>query len=127
MQQAREELPTKIDIPDAVVQQQTSFGDTSEYGEMAAEYFRITGGTDITPLLEGLPDDMCQVPHWGYVLDGALNVRYTDDTEENNTAGEFVYWPPGHTVRADEDAEFILFSPNEHEAVFDHMLEKMNE
>lgn len=125
MRQSKEDLPTKIDIPDAVVQQQTSFGDASEYGDMAAEYYRITADTDITPLLEGLPDDMCQVPHWGYIVNGAINVRYTDGTEENSRTGEFIHWPPGHTVRADEDSEFLLFSPNEHEDVFDHMLNKM--
>jgi len=21
------------------------------------------------------------------------------------------YWPPGHTLRADEDTDFVLFSP----------------
>jgi len=35
------------------------------------------------------------------------------------------YWPPGHTARVGEDAEVILFSPqDEHTAVLDHMLAK---
>ena len=25
---------------------------------------------DATPLLKGLPDDRCQCPHWGYVING---------------------------------------------------------
>jgi len=37
------------------------------------------------------------------------------------------YWPPGHTVKVGEDAEVILFSPqDEHSEVIDHMLEKMS-
>jgi hypothetical protein len=34
---------------------------------MAAEYVQLPAGADFTPMLEGLPDDMCQCPHWGYV------------------------------------------------------------
>jgi hypothetical protein len=38
------------------------------------------------------------------------------------------YWPPGHTLRADEDAEFVLFSPeHEHGAVLDHVKQKVAE
>ena len=31
---------------------------------------------DATPLLKGLPDDRCQCPHWGYVVNGKLTFRY---------------------------------------------------
>ena len=30
---------------------------------------------DHTPLLRGLPDDRCQCPHWGYVINGRLTFR----------------------------------------------------
>jgi hypothetical protein len=40
--------------------------------------------------------------------------------------GDLFYWPPGHTVKVGDDAEVILFSPqNEHSEVIDHMLGKM--
>ena len=29
---------------------------------------------DATPLLKGLPDDSCQCPHWGYVLEGRADL-----------------------------------------------------
>ena len=119
------ELPTKIDVPTGVVKQQTGFGDASEYHDLAAEYYRMESGTDMTPLLEGQPEDLCQVPHWGYLLAGTVTVTYTDGTEEVNTAGDVYYWPPGHTLRVDEDVEAIVFSPSEHETVLDHMLSKM--
>lgn len=126
MKQAKEDIPVKIDTPDAVARQQFGFGAASEYGELSGEFFTLSAGTDIEPLLEGLENDLCQCPHWGYVLEGGLTVRYADGTEEVDETGDLFYWPPGHTVRAEEDSDIILFSPqDDHEEVLDHMLTKM--
>jgi hypothetical protein len=128
MQKAKEELPVAMETPEAEVRQQTDFGAATDYGALAAERIRFAAGTDLTPLLEGLEDDMCQCPHWGYVLDGAVNLRYSDGTEEVSEAGDQLYWPPGHTLWVDEDTEFILFSPqDDHIEVFEHMASKMEE
>lgn len=128
MKQNKQNVPVKVDTADAVARQQMDFGDTSGYGELSGEYFTFAAGTDITPLLEGLEDDLCQCPHWGYVLEGALTARYSDGSEEETETGELFYWPPGHTIRADDDSEIIMFSPqDDHAAVVDHMLAKMNE
>ena len=36
------------------------------------------------------------------------------------------YWPPGHSVRVEADAELAMFSPRaEHGAVIDHIAAKM--
>ena len=127
MQQAKEDIPVRIDTPGAVARQQVGFGDASGYDDLSGEYFTLAAGTDVEPLFEGLEDDLCQCPHWGYVLDGALTVRYTDGTEEVDEAGDLFYWPPGHSVRADEDSEIVMFSPQaEHSAVIEHMLAKMD-
>lgn len=128
MHQSKDDLPVRIDTPDAVARQQPDFGDATDYGTLGAEHFTLAGGTDITPLLEGLEDDMCQSPHWGYVLDGQLTVTYTDGTEETDEDGDMFYWPPGHTVRADEDSDFVLFSPqHEHGEVIDHIEQQLSE
>ena len=112
----------------AVVQRQTGFGDATGCTTMSAERMRFAAGTDISPLLQGLPDDACQVPHWGYVLEGAIEVRYTDDSEEVDEAGDLFYWPPGHTIRANDDAEIVMFSPQaEHSAVIDHISATVSE
>src|SRR4051812_25058182 len=50
---------------------------------------------DAAPLLEGLPDDRCPCPHWGYVLKGRLTYRFAD-REEVCEAGDAFYLPPGH-------------------------------
>ena len=128
MKQNKQDVPVRVDTPDAIARQQMDFGDTSGYGELSGEYFTLGAGTDITPLLEGLEDDRCQCPHCGYVLEGSLTAIYSDGREEVTETGELFYWPPGHTVRANDDSEFVMFSPqDEHAAVIDHMLAKMSE
>lgn len=124
---AKQDIPVKIDVPGAVARQKTNFGDTTGYGMISGEYFSLGAGTDISPLLQGLEGDLCQSPHWGYVLQGALVVTFADGTHEVTTGGDLFYWPPGHTVKVEEDAEVVLFSPqDEHSVVIDHMLKKMS-
>jgi len=66
---------------------------------------------DHTPLLRGLPDDMCQCPHWGYVLKGRVTFRFTDH-EETVEAGDAFYLPPGHIPVGNEPGtEYVQFSP----------------
>jgi len=126
MHLVKEKLPLKIDAPGAVARQVTDFGDAGGYNTISGEYFSLAAGADITPLLAGLEGDLCQAPHWGYLLEGRVTVTYADGAEETVAGGELFHWPPGHTVRVGEDAEVILFSPqDEHTAVLDHMLAKM--
>jgi len=126
MRIAKNEIPTRIDAPGATARQQTGFGDATGYGVMGGEYFSLGAGADIGPLLQGLEGDLCQAPHWGYLEQGAVIVTFADGTEETIRGGDLFYWPPGHTVRVDEDAEVILFSPqHEHGQVIDHMRAKL--
>ena len=82
---------------------------------------------DATPLYRGLPDDRCQCPHWGYVLRGRITTIDTRGRQETVEANDLFYWPPGHNVRVDEDAEIVMFSPQrEHIHVIDHMRKKIN-
>lgn len=122
MRIAKNDVPTKISVPGATARQQLGFGDATGYGKIAGEYFSLGAGADLAPLLKGLEDDLCQSPHWGYLIEGEITVNYKDGTEETVTGGDLFYWPPGHTVKAGKDAEIILFSPQaEHCAVVDHV------
>ena len=126
MRIAKQDVPVKIDIPGATARHKTDFGDVTGYGAIAAEYFSLGAGTDASGLLEGLPDDLCDSPHWGYVVEGGLTVTYKGGAQEEAVTGDLFYWPPGHTVRADKATEFVLFSPqHEHGAVIDHMKKKL--
>jgi hypothetical protein len=127
MHLAKNDLPVKIDVPGATARQVLDFGDASGFGSIAGEYFSLGAGTDIAPLLQGLEGDACQAPHWGYMISGQVVVSYGDRTDESCEGGDLFYWPPGHSVRVDSDAEVILFSPQkEHTEVLDHMLAKMS-
>jgi hypothetical protein len=122
MRIATKDLPIKVSTEGAVARHQGSFGDADGCGTMAGEHFRMAAGTDITPLLKGLESDLCQSPHWGYLIEGELTAAFGDGTEERVTTGDLFYWPPGHTVRVNSDSEFVLFSPqHQHAEVLDHI------
>lgn len=126
MRVAKDDIPVRIDVPGATARQQSGFGDVSGYGTMGAEYFSFGAGTDISELLHGLETDSCQSPHWGYVVKGAITALYTDGSEETSKAGDLFYWPPGHSVRAEEDTDIVMFSPQqEHGEVIDHIRRKI--
>lgn len=112
-----------MQIPGAVVRQHNDFGDASGYGKISGEYFSLSAGVDTTPLFIGLKGNMCQCPHWGYVLSGQLTTTDADGTEETVDAQELFFWPAGHNVKVNADAEIIMFSPqHEHGEVIDHMI-----
>jgi len=117
----KHDVPVRIDAPGAKVRQARDFG-----RNICAEYFAMAAGTDLAPLLEGLRDDACDAAHWGYLLSGDVVVTYTDGTSERCVTGDLFYWPAGHSVRVDEDAEIILFSEQaEHTAVMEHIQGKL--
>lgn len=126
MRIAKEKVPVTMTAPGAVARLQPGFGDATGCGVLSAEWFSLGAGTDITPLLEGLRDDLCQAPHWGYLAEGSVTVAYRDGTIDNVSAGDLFYWPPGHTVKVVQDAELLMFSPERaHREVLDHMKAKM--
>lgn len=127
MRIAKDDIPTRIDTPGAVARQLPDFGETGgRLGTIGAEYFSMAKGTDLAPLLEGLEHDLCQSAHWGFVMEGDLVVTYGDGTTERCRTGDVFHWPAGHSVRVDEDAELILFSPQDaHGEVIDHIAGKV--
>jgi len=65
---------------------------------------------DGAPLLKGLKDDLCQCPHWGYVVKGTATFTFADHVEEYE-AGDAFYLPPGHSPAHSADSELVMFSP----------------
>ncbi len=127
MRIAKDDIDVKMDIPGAVIRQQTGFGDATGLGKISGEYFSLSAGVDTTPLFLGLDGDMCQCPHWGYVIQGELTTTDASGQEETVGASDLFYWPPGHNVRVIADAEIVMFSPqNQHSHVISHMIAKVN-
>lgn len=81
------------------------------HGDVTIRHLDLPAGVDFTPLLKGLPNDLCACPHWGQVIEGSITVRYADGTEETTSAGELYYWPGGHTGWTDDGVVFTEFSP----------------
>ena len=126
MRIAKQDVPVKFSVPGAVARQQNDFGDARGYGKMAGEYFSMAAGTDIAPLLKGLRRDLCESPHWGYLIQGEVTVTYHGGATETIRGGDLFYWPPGHTVKVAQDAELIIFSPqHEHGQVLDHVMAQL--
>ena len=113
------EAPAFMDAPGAVIR-------GADWGGLRCVHIELGPGTDLGPVLKGLPDDRCPVPHWGYVLKGSITVGYTDGHEETLRAGDLFYLPPGHSPRTDEGVTFVEFSPErEIQEVFDHVGRQM--
>lgn len=115
MKKKKDELPVNLEAGDICFQ-------GHDWGELNVARIRFPKGADAAPLLKGLPDDLCQCPHWGTVLKGSITVTYADGKEETVNAGEVYFWPPGHTVRVNEDYEALEFSPSDQMAeLMDHL------
>lgn len=123
MRVAKEQVDIKMQIPGAVIRQRKDFGDATGLGMISGEYFTLAAGVDTTPLFEGLEGNLCQSPHWGFVLKGQLTTTDAAGNKETVNADDLFYWPPGHNVKVDQDAEIVMFSPqHEHSHVIDHMI-----
>lgn len=124
MRMNKDDVDVKMEIPGALIRQRLNFGDAGGYGKISGEYFTLAAGVDTTPLFQGLDHNSCHCPHWGFVLKGQITTTNDNGTQETVTANDLFYWPPGHNVKVDADAEIVMFSPqHEHSHVINHMIE----
>jgi uncharacterized cupin superfamily protein len=118
----------KEDIPVTMQAPGTTMRGLPGLGGMTVAFNEIPAGTDFSPLLQGLKNDSCHCPHWGYVVEGELRIKYDDGAEENLTTGDVFYLPPGHTAIVEKDLKFLDFSPEkELNEVMSHIAKKMAE
>ncbi|MDH5264419.1 MAG: cupin domain-containing protein, partial [Betaproteobacteria bacterium] len=68
MRVAKDDVEVRMAIPGAVIRQRMEFGDANGLGKISGEYFTLSAGVDTTPLFQGLEGNLCQCPHWGFVL-----------------------------------------------------------
>lgn len=85
-------------------------GRFEDLGGYTVAYETYTEDADLAPLFAGLPDDRCQCPHWGVVLQGKVTFHY-QGSSETIEAGEAYFVPPGHTPELHQGTEVIEFSP----------------
>lgn len=127
MRISKDDVDVRMQIPGAVIRQRGEFGTVKGFDKISGEYFTLAAGVDTTALFVGLEGNQCQCPHWGFVLRGQITTTDADGTNETVTANDLFYWPPGHNVKVEIDAEIIMFSPqHEHSVVIDHMLAQVS-
>lgn len=118
----KEAIPVKMETPG------TTMRGLSGYGGMTVAFNELPAGIDFSPFLQGLKNNSCHCPHWGYVIEGELFIKYDNGTEEMLSAGDVFYLPPGHTAIVVKDLKFIEFSPEkELNEVMSHIAKKMEE
>jgi hypothetical protein len=128
MRVAKDDVDVRMEIPGAVIRQRTEFGNVSGFDKISGEYFTLSAGVDTTPLFHGLERNLCQCPHWGFVMKGQLTTTDEYGIQETVRANDLFHWPAGHNVKVDEDAEIVMFSPQrEHSLVIDHMIEMVKQ
>lgn len=126
MHVAKDEVDVRMEIPGAVIRQRTDLGTVRGFDKISGEYFTLSAGVDTTPLFLGLEGNLCQCPHWGFVLRGRLTTTDAKGAHETVNANDLFYWPPGHNVKVEADAEIVMFSPQaEHTHVINHMIQKV--
>lgn len=86
---------------------------TAHLDGYTVQFVSIRADSDLTPMLKGLPDDACHCPHWGYLVQGRMTVRYTTGEQDELAAGDVFYMSPGHVPAAAAGAEFIIISPRD--------------
>jgi hypothetical protein len=119
---AKENLPVGMKAAKTIMRSQSGLGG------MAVAFNEVPAGGDMSPLFEGLPDNACPAPHWGYILEGVIRIRYVDGKEETVKAGEVFYWPAGHIPFVEKDLKIIDFSPEaEFNQLMEHLAKKMAE
>ncbi len=119
---AKENIPVGMKAPKTILRSQSGLGG------MAVAFNEVPAGTDMTPMFVGLPNDACPAPHWGYILEGSIRVKYVDGKEETVRAGEVFYWPAGHVAIVEKDLKIIDFSPEaDFNRVMAHIGKKMAE
>lgn len=119
MHAKKEELPNTFEMPGAIFRMQPG------QGNMMISYAEMPAGP-LDAILEGLPNNSCQCPHWGYLFKGQMTIQYHNGEKEVIKAGDVYYLRPGHSGSIDEDSIAIEFSPEkEYMEVMEHIQKKM--
>ena len=87
-------------------------GHFEDFGPYTVGFERYTADADLAPLFAGLPDDRCQCPHMGYVIEGKVTFTFADGHAETYEAGDAYYAPPGHTPMLHAGSQVVEFSPS---------------
>ena len=123
MRIAKDDIPVKLDVPGAKARQTPDFGTADAV--LSAEYFSLGAGTDIAPLLEGLEGDLCQAPHWGYVIEGEIVVTTATAATRPAMAVTCTTGRPAHGASGPRRGVGDVQPAGEHGHVIEHLAAKI--
>jgi len=85
---------------------------SAEWGDYNVSFMKeLQEVGDFSPLLKGLPDNMCHAPHWGYMFKGKMVMKFKD-REETIKAGEAFYMEAPHVpTYTEKGTEYVVFTP----------------
>jgi hypothetical protein len=89
MRVAKDNVEVRMEIPGAVIRQHKEFGDVSGFGKISGECFTLSAGVDTTQLFQGLEGNLCQCPHWGFVLRGQI-VMFSPQHEHSHVIDHMI-------------------------------------
>lgn len=104
MRGSEKDLPITVDVEELTIRE-------TAWGIMHVSLITCHKTLNISSVLKGLPDDMCQCPHWGQILKGRKLVKYKD--HEVLLGGDTYYMPPGHSTITDAGTTWVEFSPSD--------------
>ena len=102
---AHDELPLKEVVPGYSARM-------AEWGDMTVGFEHATAGQDASSMLEGLPDNRCQAPHWGYLFSGTMVAEYADRAETIEGPRAY-HLEPGHRISFTTDCDALEFTPTD--------------
>ena len=92
-----------------------------------ASFVEVSEDTDLTPLLQGLPNDQCQCPHWGTSSRAGCGSAPTPARSLTDRATRSTF-PPATRRAPTRSSEFVIFSPSEQIAEVEaHMARRAQE
>src|SRR5262245_50704860 len=93
--EAREVLPADKSDKFSWQELKTSYKDSvweervAEVGDMVISQVHGSAGWTAEDTFAGLPDDMCQAPHWGVVLSGKVRIVTKDGNIDCSTGDAY--------------------------------------
>ena len=82
----------------------------------------MRGGHGHRAAAEGLDDDACHAPHWGFFMSGEVVITYTNGREETCVGDDLFYWPPTQRAGGEGFRSDHLQPQVEHGEVMNHMI-----
>ena len=99
-----DQLPLGADAEGARIQRRTWAGSTVRVLELPA-------GGHLGRVPDRAVHELCPSAHWGYVLEGSVEVRFAFGERETARTGDVYYWPALHACWTDDGVRLLEFSP----------------